>query len=95
MIYLYIDIVLSLNAYIVLSLNAYIVLSLNVYIVLSLNVYIGNHVEASVGFKLLQLISRSAELQPYAVHKLFFCLRDGSANNPVLAKVKLTLNPKP
>ncbi|CDI78433.1 gamma-adaptin, putative [Eimeria acervulina] len=49
----------------------------------------GNHVEASVGFKLLQLISRSAELQPYAVHKLFFCLRDGSANNPVLAKTAL------
>lgn len=48
---------------------------------------VGQYVEESAGNELLSVVLRTPELQSYAVHKLFFCLREGSANSPVLAKV--------
>ncbi|KAL8431574.1 hypothetical protein Efla_000620 [Eimeria flavescens] len=49
----------------------------------------GNYVEDSAGHELLDLVLSTPELQSYAVHKLFFCLREGSATNPVLCRVAL------
>ncbi|CDJ68618.1 gamma-adaptin, putative [Eimeria necatrix] len=49
----------------------------------------GQYVEESAGNELLSVVLRTPELQSYAVHKLFFCLREGSANSPVLAKTAL------
>ncbi|CDJ59151.1 gamma-adaptin, putative [Eimeria maxima] len=49
----------------------------------------GNYLSDSTGNQLLLLVFKTPELQSYAVHKLFFCLREGSASNPVLAKTAL------
>ncbi|KAL8273294.1 hypothetical protein Esti_002795 [Eimeria stiedai] len=49
----------------------------------------GNYVEDSAGHELLDLVLATPELQSYAVHKLFFCLREGSATSPVLCRVAL------
>ncbi|KAL8452302.1 hypothetical protein Emag_002421 [Eimeria magna] len=50
----------------------------------------GNYVEDSAGHELLDLVLATPELQSYAVHKLFFCLREGSTTSPVLCRLGKT-----
>lgn len=49
----------------------------------------GNYVEESAGHELLDVVLSTPQLQSYAVHKLYFCLREGGATNAVLCKVRV------
>lgn len=55
------------------------------------SVLLGNYVEDSAGHDLLDVVLTTPALQSYAVHKLFFCLREGSTTSPVLCKVRTSL----
>ncbi|XP_026192774.1 AP-1 complex subunit gamma-2 [Cyclospora cayetanensis] len=49
----------------------------------------GNYVEESAGNEMLTMVLTTPQLQSYATHKLFFCLREGSATSAVLCRVAL------
>lgn len=49
----------------------------------------GNYVDDSAGNELLDVVLSTPDLQSYAVHKLFFCLREGSTTSAVLCRAAL------
>lgn len=54
----------------------------------------GNYVEDFAGNELLDVVLTTPQLQSYAVHKLFFCLREGSTTSPVLSRVRSSFPPR-